>query len=60
MNKKNILINIVGSISCFIMFNIGMLYAEQVPLLTLLGVVGLSGFSYFIFRMVTLSIANQK
>ncbi|WP_156177714.1 hypothetical protein [Bacillus sp. SA1-12] len=58
--KKEILLNIVGSIFCFIMFSIGMLYAEQVPFLTLLGIVGLSGFSYFVFRMVTLAIANQK
>ena len=60
MNKKNILLNIVGSIFCFIMFSIGMLYAEQVPLLILLGIVGLSGFSYFVFRMVTVAVAYQK
>jgi len=59
MNQKNILLNIVGSIFYFIMFSIGMLYAEQVSLLILLEIAGLSGFSYFIFRMVMLSIANQ-
>lgn len=51
MNKKNILLNITGS--CFILFCIGMLYAEQVPLLILVGIVGLSGFSYFVSRIVT-------
>ncbi|MFJ5771658.1 hypothetical protein [Psychrobacillus sp. NPDC093180] len=58
MNKKNILLNITGSLVCFILFCVGMLYAEQVPLLILVGIVGLSGFSYFVSRIVTVMIAN--
>ncbi|GGA24499.1 hypothetical protein [Psychrobacillus lasiicapitis] len=60
MNNKNIFLNIIGSLLCFIMFCVGMLYAEQVPLLILVGIVGLSGFSYFVYRIVTVTIANHK
>ncbi|MDF1995926.1 hypothetical protein [Peribacillus frigoritolerans] len=59
MNKKNILLNIVSSLLCFTMFYVGMMYAEQAPLLILVGIVGLGGFSYLVSRIV-MEVANQK
>ena len=60
MDKKNILQYIVGLILGFILFIVGMLFAGQVPLLTLVGILGLSGTLYFVFRIVTVAIDNQK
>ncbi|QCR30883.1 hypothetical protein C1N55_01170 [Lysinibacillus sp. SGAir0095] len=52
MNKNKILINLIGAFTCFLLFCVGMLYSEKIALLTLAGIIGLSGFSYFIFRIV--------
>lgn len=41
------------------MYYVGMMYAEQAPLLILVGIVGLSGFSYLVSRIV-MEVANQK
>ena len=60
MDKKNILQYIMGLILGFILFIVGMLFAGQVPLLTLVGILGLSGTFYFVFRIVTVAIDNQK
>ncbi|MGM0890841.1 MAG: hypothetical protein ACQEW5_28930 [Bacillota bacterium] len=59
MKNKNILI-IVGIVLCFILFVLGMLFSEQIPLLTFVGIIGGSGMFYFVFRIVTSAIENQK
>ncbi|MEY9867231.1 hypothetical protein ABIE66_002610 [Peribacillus sp. B2I2] len=59
MENKDVLI-IVGIILYFILFVVGMLFSEQIPLLTFVGIIGLSGMSYFVFRIVTRAIENQK
>lgn len=60
MNNKNILLNIVGLILCFIMFSVSMLYVEQAPLLILIGIMGLSGFSYLVYQIESVAIASKK
>lgn len=45
---------------CFILFVVGMLHAEQIPLLTLVGILGLGGMCYFVFRIVTRAMKNQN
>lgn len=52
-NKQNNLYNILGIIMCLILFIVGMLYAEQIPLLTIVGILGFVGMSRFVFRIVT-------
>lgn len=58
--KKNTILSIVGIIICFILFAASMSYVEQNAFLTLLGILGLSGVSYFVFRMVTRTLDNKK
>ncbi|WP_185807761.1 hypothetical protein [Lysinibacillus telephonicus] len=52
MKKSNVIYNLIGAIVCFILFVISMFYSEQVSMFILLGIVGLSGFSYFIYKLV--------
>jgi len=59
-SKKNTILSIVGIILCFILFATSMLYVEQNAFLTLLGILGLSGMSYFVFRLVTKTLENKK
>jgi transcriptional regulator with XRE-family HTH domain len=47
--KNKSLYNIIGVILCFTSFILGMFYAEQIPLLTAVGILGLSGTMYFIY-----------
>lgn len=51
MKGNNVIFNLIGAITCFILFVIGMLFSEQIALLILIGIIGLSGFSYFTFRV---------
>lgn len=51
MNKSKLLLSLIGAIICFAMFVIGMLYSNQLPLLILVGGIGLAGFSYFTLRI---------
>jgi hypothetical protein len=60
MKHKDILINIVGVILCFLLFGLSMLYVGQVPMLTITGILGLTGLSYFVYRIVSERINNQK
>lgn len=60
MNKEGIFLKLTGALLCFIMFGVGMLYAEQEPILILLGIVGLGGFSYFVSTIVFGGIVKQK
>lgn len=47
--KNKFLYNIIGVIFCFTSFVLGMLYAEQIPLFTAIGILGLSGTMYFTY-----------
>ncbi|QHA90874.1 hypothetical protein [Bacillus sp. N1-1] len=59
MNRKmNTIQNIVGVIFCFILFAVSMFYAEQNAFFILFGIAGLSGVSYFVFRMVKIALEN--
>ncbi|MGG3662090.1 hypothetical protein [Bacillus gobiensis] len=60
MKLKGVLINIVGVILCFLLFGISMVFVGQVPILTLTGIIGLTGFSYFVYRIVSEKINHQK
>ena len=48
---KLILYILIAVIS-FLLFVTGMLFAEQVPVLTLVGIIGLACFSYTVFKCV--------
>ena len=52
------ILSIVGIILCFILFVVGMVFSEQIPFLTLVGMLGLSGMAYFVFRIVTIGMGN--
>lgn len=58
--RMNTILSIVGTIFCYILFVVSMLYVEQNAFLTLFGIIGLSGVSYFVFRMVTKVLENKK
>lgn len=50
--NKRIIYNIIGVILSFICFVVGMIYAEQVPMLVIVGIMGLAGTGYFYSRIV--------
>lgn len=60
MNYKGILIDITGIILSFFIFALSMVYADQIPLLTITGILGLSSTSYFVYRIVSRWIHHQK
>lgn len=57
--KNNTIFNMVIAIIFFGFFVIGMAFSKEFELLMLIGIIGLSGFSYFVFRIVTMSRAKQ-
>lgn len=59
MKGNNVIFNLIGAITCFILFVIGMLFSEQIALLILIGIIGLSGFSYFTFRVVLIMLKSK-
>ncbi len=58
--KQNTLLSIAGIILCSILFLVGMLYAEQIPLLVIVGILGLGGMLYSVFQIVTRTMKNQN
>jgi cell division protein FtsW (lipid II flippase) len=58
--KKDLKQNVVGMILFFTLCAIGMLFSDRLPLLTFIGIVGLAGTAYFIFRIVTDAIGYQR
>jgi len=44
--------NVALAILCFFIFGISMLYSEQLSFLIIVGILGLVGTAYFIFRAV--------
>ncbi|WP_117161856.1 hypothetical protein [Paraliobacillus sp. X-1268] len=57
---NNTIFNIAIAIIFFGLFIIGMVFSGEFELLMLIGIIGLIGFSYFVFRVVTMSKANQS
>ncbi|MBM7607320.1 hypothetical protein JOD29_000557 [Lysinibacillus composti] len=55
---KLILYILIAVIS-FLLFVTGMLFAEQVPVLTLVGIIGLACFSYTVFNCVLNLLISQ-
>ncbi|WP_342598874.1 hypothetical protein MHB48_15640 [Psychrobacillus sp. FSL H8-0483] len=58
--KPNTIFSIVGIILCFILFVVGMLYAEQIPLLIIVGILGLGGMCYLVYRIVMRAMKTQN
>lgn len=58
--KENTTFSMVGIILSLILFVIGMLYAEQTPLLVIVGILGLGGIWYFVFRIVMRAMKNRN
>lgn len=53
LNKsQRLLLSLLAIILSFALFVVGILFAEKVPFLTVLGILGLSGVYYFVFRIV--------
>jgi hypothetical protein len=50
--KKELLRNILGAILCLLLFTAGMIFVEQTLLFVLMGIAGLTGFSFFTYRLV--------
>ncbi|WP_264740089.1 hypothetical protein [Cytobacillus firmus] len=60
MNKSHrFLLSLLAIILSFALFVIGMLFAEKLPFLTVLGILGLSGVYYFVFRIVKRSSKTE-
>lgn len=50
--KQSTLFNFLGILFSFILFVVGMLYAEQFPVLAIVGILGLCSMSYLVFHIV--------
>ena len=58
--KQNTIFSIVGIILCFTLFIVSMLYVKQIPLLTIVGILGLASMGYLVSRIVTRAMKNQN
>jgi hypothetical protein len=58
--KQSSIFSILGIILCFTLFVVGMLRADQISLLIIVGILGLGGMSYFVSRIVTRAMKNQN
>ncbi|MBN8204210.1 hypothetical protein JI665_27625 [Bacillus sp. NTK034] len=50
--SQRLLLSLLAVILSFALFVIGIIFAEKMPFLTVLGILGLSGVYYFVFRIV--------
>ena len=50
LERKNLVFNIIGVLLCFVLFVVSMVFSEKLPIL--IGIFGLVGFSYLIYRIV--------
>ncbi|WP_270181290.1 hypothetical protein [Alkalihalobacillus sp. CinArs1] len=57
-NKENVL-NGVGVVFFFLLFVVSMSLLNEMPLLTITGILGLSGVSYFVYRFVSIQIKKS-
>lgn len=51
---------ILIAVISFLLFITGMLFAEQVPVLTLVGIIGLACFSYTVFKCVLKLLISKE
>lgn len=58
--NKRILLSLFAILICLALFVIGILFAEKMPFLTLLGIAGLCGIYYVVFRLVKTSAEIKK
>ena len=58
--KQNTTFSIVGIILSFVLFVVGMLYAEQIPLLVIVGILGLACIWYIVFHIVMAAMKNRN
>jgi hypothetical protein len=58
--KQKKLVHIAGMMLCFILFAVSVFYAEEIPLLIIAGILGLSGVWYFSYRLVSITIEKRK
>lgn len=56
--KQDIFLSVLGIIICFGLFVVGMLYAEEMPLLVAVGITGFVGMSLLVSRIVTEFMEN--
>ncbi|KAF0820908.1 hypothetical protein KIS4809_0435 [Bacillus sp. ZZV12-4809] len=61
MNKrKQILLSLFSILICLALFVTGILFAEKLPLLTVLGILGLSGIYFVVYRLVKTTVDIKK
>lgn len=53
MNTKSKVLHLVGAFISLIMFVIGIIFSKEIPLLILVGILGLTFFSFLLFRIFT-------
>ncbi|KAF0823196.1 hypothetical protein ACOSZF_19730 [Cytobacillus firmus] len=58
--SKRILLSLFAILICLGLFVIGILFAGKMPFLTVLGIAGLSGIYYVVFRLVKTSAEIEK
>ncbi len=57
--KRNTILNILGIIFCFAIFAVSILYVEQYVLLTLSGILGCIGVSFFVYLIVASNLKSD-
>ncbi len=50
LKNKRISLDLLFTLICFVLFAVNMLYSKQYSILILIGILGLVGMNYFIFR----------
>ncbi|MER2111673.1 hypothetical protein [Solibacillus isronensis] len=53
MIRMEIFLSIGGIVLSFLMFVLSMVYVGDFPMLTITGILGLSGVSFFVYRIVS-------
>ncbi|MER2118900.1 MAG: hypothetical protein ABS935_01460 [Solibacillus sp.] len=57
---RGVLLAIAGIVLSFLLFALSMVHVDDFTLLTITGILGLSGVSYFVYRFVSRSIHQYK
>lgn len=60
MILRGVFLAIAGIVLSFLMFAISMVYVDEFSMLTITGILGLSGLSFFVYRFVSRSIHQYK
>ena len=53
MIRMEVFLSIGGIVLSFLMFALSMVYVGDFPMLTITGILGLSGVSFFVYRIVS-------